>query len=247
MKTLLLLLTLLVGGTAFAKDTVAIAAAADLIYCLDELDASFQKAHPDIEVKVSTGSSGNFFAQIKNGAPFDVFLSADMSYPNELIKAGLAEEKSLTPYAIGRIVVWTTKEGVDISGGIESLTKASRIAIANPDHAPYGKAAKAALEHFQLWDKMQSKIVLGENIAQTAQFVQTGNVDAGIVALSLVLSPKLAKVGYYADIPLDSYPKLEQGAVITKYGSANAAAALYLEFLRSKEAREIFDRYGFRP
>ena len=248
MKTRFVALLLLIatGSLLPAKDTLTVAAAADLIYCLEELDAAFQKAHPDIEVKVSTGSSGNFFAQIKNGGPFDVFLSADLSYPKELIKAGLAEESSLTKYAVGRIVVWTTKEGFDVSGGISSLTKATHVAIANPEHAPYGRAAKAALEHFQLWTKVQSKIVYGENIAQTAQFIQTGNAEAGIVALSLVLSPKLANTGHYADIPADSYPKLEQGAVITKQGAQKAAAQQYIDFLRSKEAREIFDRYGFR-
>jgi len=238
----------LVPGRVEAAETLSIAAAADLVYCLEPLNKAFREAHPGIDVKVATGSSGNFFAQIKNGGPFDVFLSADVSYPQELIKAGLAEEKSLTPYALGRIVVWTVKKDVDVSKGLAALAapEVKKVAIANPDHAPYGRAAKEALEHAKLWDAMKDKLVLGENIAQTAQFIQTGNADAGIVALSLVLSPNLADAGHWAEVPVESYPPLEQAAVVTKNGSANPAAAIYLEFLRSPEARKIFDQFGFR-
>jgi molybdate transport system substrate-binding protein len=243
-----LLLALAAMGSAVAGESVSVAAAADLAYCLDALDAGFAKVHPEVTVKVSTGSSGNFFSQIRNGAPFDVFLSADMSLPRELVKGGFAEAGSLTPYAVGRIVLWTTREGIDVSRGLAAVTgdEVHKLAIANPAHAPYGRAARAALEHGKLWEAVQSKLVLGENIAQTAQFVQTGNADAGIVALSLVLAPALAKVGHYAEIPTDFYPALEQGAVITKRGAANPAAARYLEFLRSADARRIFDRFGFR-
>jgi len=124
--------------------------------------------------------------------------------------------------------------------------KIKKVAIANPAHAPYGRAAKAALEHLKLWEAIQPKLVLGENIAQTAQFVQTGNVDAGIVALSLVLSSKLKNAGSYYLIPEASFPRLEQGAVLTKKGIQNPAAKKYLAFLRSKQAREVFNRYGFR-
>jgi len=227
--------------------TLLVCAASDLTYCLEELNAAFQKAHPEITVKATLGASGNLLAQIQNGAPYDVFLSADIQYPKALIDAKAAEADSLTPYATGHLVVWTTTPGIDVKGGAGSLTADAiqKIAIANPEHAPYGRAAKAALEHLGLWEKLREKIVLGENIAQTAQFVETGNAQAGIVALSLVLSPKLANRGSYAAIPLDSYPALEQGAVITKKGGANPAAKTYLEFLKSPEARAIFDRYGF--
>ena len=228
--------------------TLSIAAAADLVFCLDALDAEFKKAHPDADLKVSSGSSGNFFAQIQNGAPFDVFLSADMKYPRDLAQAGQADAKTLTPYALGRIVLWTTRPDVDVSGGLGSLTgeRIKKIAIANPDHAPYGRAAKEALEHEKLWAAVQSKLVLGENIAQTAQFVQTGNADAGIVALSLVLAPATKGIGKYVEIPDAFHTPLEQGLVITKHGTGNPLAAEYLEFLRSKAARTIFDTYGFR-
>ncbi len=239
----------LIGTAAAYAEELTIAAAADLTYCLQDLNTAFRQAHPEAVLKVSTGSSGNFFAEIKNGAPFDIFLSADMNYPRELVKAGLAEETNLVQYAVGRIVLWTKSEKVDVSRGLTVLRDAQaikKIAIANPEHAPYGRAAKSALEHEKLWQEVQSRIVIGENIAQAAQFVETGNADAGIIALSLVMSPKLEKVGRYFEIPTDSYPPLEQGAVVTKIGAAKPLAKAYLEFLRSPDARKIFDRYGFR-
>lgn len=229
-------------------ETLSIAAASDLVYCLEELNTTFQHSRPMVDLKVSTGSSGNFFAQIQQGAPFDIFLSADMKYPKELIKAGLADSSRLTLYAIGYIVLWSMRLDIEVARGLEILRdeNITKVAIANPAHAPYGRAAKAALEHFKLWDQIQPKLVLGENIAQTAQFIQTGNVDAGIVALSLVVSPKLKNAGRYYLIPEASFPRLEQGAVLTKRGIKNPAAKHYLEFLRSAQAREIFNRYGFR-
>jgi molybdate transport system substrate-binding protein len=229
-------------------DSLSVAAASDLVYCLEELNAAFRKAYPQVDLKSMTGASGTIFAQIQNGAPFDVFLSADVKYPRELIKAGLAEEKSLTVYAIGHLVVWTNRDGVDVSAGLSALNGAAvkKIAIANPEHAPYGRAAKAALEQAKLWDTVKDRLVFGENIAQTAQFVETGNADAGIVALSLVMSPRLQKVGRWTPVPVEAHPKLEQAVVVTKRGASNPLAGEYVDFLRSKEAREVFDRYGFR-
>ena len=247
--TLLAVLFPALPPAARAADSVSIAAAADLVFCLDDLDAAFQQAHPGADLKVSSGSSGNFTAQIKNGAPFDVFLSADMSYPRDLVKAGLDDEKSLTQYAVGRLAFWTAKPDVDVTKGLAVLAgpePVKKLAIANPDHAPYGRAAKEALQHEKLWDAVQPRVVLGENIAQTAQFVETGNADAGLVALSLVLSPKLAKVGKWQEVPVDFYGKLAQGAVLTTAGAKNPLARAYLEFLRTPAARQIFDRYGFR-
>lgn len=244
----LALLAALPGRAQEGRQPLAIAAAADLVYCLKDLDAAFTKQHADVDLKVSTGSSGNFCAQIQNGAPFDVFLSADVSFPQTLAKAGLANADSLTIYAIGRIVLWTTKADVDVTKGLAVVNAdaVKKFAIANPEHAPYGRAAKAALGHEGLWTAAEPKLVLGENIAQTAQFVQTGAADAGVVALSLVLSPALEKTGRWVEIPTDFYPKLEQAAILTARGAKNPAAKAYVEFLRTKEARAIFDRYGFR-
>lgn len=232
---------------AWAGETLNIAAAADLTLCLQDLDAAFARIHPEIELKPATGSSGNFLAQIRNGAPFDIFLSADMSYPRQLVKDGQAEASSLTLYATGHLVLWSTNPAVDVSQGLKVLKTdaVKKFAIANPDVAPYGRAARAALESAGLWDALQPKLVRGENIAQTAQFVQTGNVDAGIVALSLVVAPKVAGTGRFQRIAEDQYPVLEQGAVITARGAGNPAAKAYIGFLRSPEARAVFDRYGF--
>jgi molybdate transport system substrate-binding protein len=171
-----------------------------------------------------------------------------MKYPRDLVSVGLADASTLTPYALGRIVLWTTRPDLDLSTGLDSLRGASvrKVAIANPDHAPYGRAAKQALEHEKLWEALQGKLVIGENIAQTAQFVQTGNADAGIVALSLVLAPETRGVGKYVEIPDAFHAPLEQGLVITKHGTGNPLAAEYLQFLRTKAARGIFDTYGFR-
>ncbi|HZR36109.1 MAG TPA: molybdate ABC transporter substrate-binding protein [Nevskia sp.] len=248
-KLLLLLAGVLCLGPARAAEpqTLYIAAAADLTLCLKELDAAFARTHPGVELKPTTGSSGSFLAQIKNGAPFDVFLSADMSYPKQLVKDGEADESSLTLYAAGHLVLWSTSPAVDVSQGLAVLNTAAvrKFAIANPDIAPYGRAARAALEKAGLWDVLQPKLVRGENIAQTAQFVQSGNVDAGIVALSLVAAPPAAGAGKYWRVPEDQYPVLEQGAVITARGAANPAARAYIEFLRTPEARAVLDRYGF--
>lgn len=236
------------AGGGRAAESVSIAAASDLVFCLEELGRAFTNAHPTVTLKTSTGASGNFFAQIKNGVPFDVFLSADMNYPRELIKAGAAEEGTLMQYAVGHLVLWTTRTNVSVTNGLASLRYPAikRIAIANPEHAPYGRAARAALQHAGLWDALQPRLVLGENIAQTAQFVQSGNADAGIVGLSLVSSPRLKNVGRWIAVPPESHPPLEQGAVLTARAKGNAAAREFLKFLGTKHAREIFDAYGFR-
>ncbi|WP_439640399.1 molybdate ABC transporter substrate-binding protein [Nevskia sp.] len=247
-RWLLALLVVMTTAPVYAEPpSLTIAAASDLAACMDDLNAEFRRQYPEVELKTTTGASGNFFAQIKAGAPFDVFLSADLSYPRELVKAGLAEESSLLLYATGHLALWTTRDGVDISGGLAALRQPAlgRIAIANPDVAPYGRAAKAALQSAGVWDTVKDRLVLGENIAQTAQFVQTGNVDAGLVSLSLLKAPKMAGVGRYVEIPEGLHPRLEQGGVITRHGTANPMAAAYLRFLASPGARAVFDRYGF--
>jgi molybdate transport system substrate-binding protein len=243
-----LLLFGLPGLTSWAASTVSVAAASDLIFCLDALQAEFSRAEPNVTLKTSTGSSGNFYAQIRHGAPYDVFLSADLRYPRELIAAGAAEASSLTLYAIGRIVIWSLRPELDLSdlGKLVRDVRVQRFAIANPAHAPYGRAAMEALEHVGAWNDARPKLVLGENIAQAAQFVQTGNAETGIVALSLVLAPKLANAGRWVEIPIGYHAPLEQGVVLTRSGAANPAAGRYLEFLRSPAARAIFERYGFR-
>ncbi|MEK6211276.1 MAG: molybdate ABC transporter substrate-binding protein [Pseudomonadota bacterium] len=242
-----MLVALCICAPAVARAEVLVAAASDLVYCMQELNAEFRKARSDIDVVVSVGSSGTFFAQIRNGAPFDLFLSADMEFPRRLIEEGVADRSSLAPYAIGRIVLWSTRADLDLRRGIDVLTDKtiSRIAIANPEHAPYGRAAKAAMEKAGIWNTVQPKVVFGGNISQARQFVQSGNADVGIIALSLVMAPVVQGIGQYALIPEDAHPRLEQGAVLTVRGAKNPGAQAYMEFLRSPQARSIFEKYGF--
>jgi molybdate transport system substrate-binding protein len=245
-------LLLLGSGLSQAADPppipLRIAAAADLVFCLDALNEAFRQAHPGTPVHVSPGSSGNLLAQIQQGAPFDLFLSADRSYPLALIAAGSAESNSLTHYANGRLVLWTLKPEIVVTNGLSVLTHPAfrRLVLANPDHAPYGRAARDALQRAGLWNQVTNRLVLADNIAQAAQWVQTGAADAGLVALSLVSAPRLKNLGTYWVLPEDSHVPLEQAAVLTRRGATNSAARAYLNFLRTPEARAIFDQYGFR-
>jgi molybdate transport system substrate-binding protein len=248
MKTLIILTMAAVWMKPVLGATVAVAAAADLTYCVEELNQGYRRNHPDTELKVSTRSSGNFYTQIEHGAPYDVFLSADISFPRKLVEEGFADGSTLSVYSVGRLALWTTKPGtVSLDKGIEILRDPAvkRIAIANPEFAPYGRPAKAALETAGLWNEIQSRLVTGENIAQTAQFVQSGNVDVGFVALSLLYTPTLRNVGRYIQVDPKLYPPLQQALVLTNAGTENSAARDYLQFLGSQEARTIFDRYGF--
>jgi molybdate transport system substrate-binding protein len=250
-KIFVLLLASMLSLPALAAPVLAapllIAAAADLSYCIDDIAASFRKEAPDAEIKISTGASGNFFAQIRNGAPFDVFLSADVDYPAQLARLGAAEGNTLTRYAVGRLVLWSPDPGLDVDKGLALLRdpRITRVAIANPATAPYGRAAKAALERDGLWVAVQAKLVVGENIAQTSQFVQTGNAQVGLVSLASLRSPKLAGVGRYVLVPDTGLAPIEQAAIVTKHGAANPLAARFVRFLGSPAARAILERNGF--
>jgi len=246
-KLLILLLAWTFAGPALARPLL-VAAASDLGYCIDELLAAYRKTAPDVEPKVSLGASGNFFAQIRNGAPFEVFLSADMDYPRQLIALGAATSSAPVPYAIGRIALWSLDPQIDPARGLAALVadeRVKRVAIANPVTAPYGRAAKAALVRDGLWDTVQTKLVIGENIAQTAQFVQTGNAQVGIISYATLHSTKLKGVGRHALVPLAGLAPIEQGAIVTKAGASNSHAAGFLRFLGSPEARAILARNGF--
>ena len=226
-----------------------IAAAADLKFALDEVLVAFRKAHPEHEAKPTYGSSGTLFAQIDNGAPFDIFLSADVKFPRQLIERGKAEKDTLFLYAIGHLVVWVPQESkLDVATlGVKTLLDASvrKAAIANPEVAPYGAAAVAALKKLGVHDAVRGKLVLGENVAQAAQFVQSGAAEAGVISLSLALAPKMKDAGRYWEVPADAFPKLEQAGVI-RTGTANRAGAAQLrEFLISPAGRDVLKRYGF--
>ncbi len=234
-------------------DEIRVAAASDLNFVLREVAAGFEK-QSGRRLRVSYGSSGNFFAQIRSGAPFDVFFSADADYPLKLEAEGLTQPASLHVYAVGRIVVWTLRGAhplrqEDMSqAGIRVLLNPGirKIAIANPKHAPYGRAAVAALKHFGLYQQVEPRLVFGENVAQAAQFVESGNAQAGIIALSLASAPQMKERGEMWLIPQEAHPRLEQAAVVLRAARSPRAAAALLDYLRSPEGQAILKRYGFQ-
>ena len=227
---------------------ITVAAAADLNDVLPEIVARYTKQTGQ-PVKLVYGSSGNLTNQIRNGAPFDVFFSADEEYPKQLIADGLAVRDSLYRYAVGRLVLWVPNEStLDLPTlGMRALLDPSvkKIAIANPQHAPYGRAAEAALKHFGLYNQVAPKLVLGENVAQAAQFVESGNAQAGLIALSHALAPAMKNRGHYWTVPLDSYPMLNQAAVLLSRSKSQAAARIFIEFARAPEAASLLGAYGF--
>lgn len=240
-------LLLAIPFVAHAADKLSVAAAANLVFALESLTREFKATEPSTDVTVVTGASGNLVAQIQNGAPFDLFLSADVDYPEQLVRRGFADASSFTKFATGRLVLWTTRPRVDVTStaAVVRDPNVRRIAIANPKTAPYGEAAREAMSKLGLWEAAKTKIVVGESISQTAQFVDTGNADAGFVAMSLVLSPRLKERGRWQEIDASLYSPLDHAAVITKRGVNNPAAARFLRFLGGAEARAILERFGY--
>jgi len=247
----LLSLMCLAAGTAtlYAQpSSVAVAAAADLQAVMPQLVRRFER-DAGVRATVAYGSSGNFFAQIQNGAPFDVFFSADVDYPRRLVASGHADADSLYEYATGHLVVWTRADsGIDVTRGLSIVTddRVMRIAIANPQYAPYGRAAVAALQHEKLYERVKSKLVLGENLSQTAQFAQTGNAQVGIISLSLALGPALGS-GKYAEVPTAFHPPIQQAVVVLSRSKNKAAARQLLDYLRRPETAKLLQSFGFAP
>lgn len=233
--------------TAGARaEMITVAAAADLKFALEEVTAAFRAAHPDDKIEVIYGSSGKFHTQIRNGAPFDLFFSADIAYPRELQQKGLAAGDP-TRYAIGRIVLWS-RDARLAKLPLKALATEPAIrkfAIANPQHAPYGRRAMEALRHQDVWQAIEPRLVFGENIAHTAQFVDTGAAEAGIVALSLALSPTMAERGTWTLIPAEWHEPLEQAFIITRHGAGKPLAKALATYVASPPARAILRRYGF--
>lgn len=243
---------LAVGGSggdvsAQTRRALTVAAASDLQAALPDIVKRFER-EANAAVTVSFGSSGNFFAQLQNGAPYDLYLSADIEYPRRLIASGHADASSLYQYATGRIVLWTRKDsGVDVRGGLRSLTdpRVKRIAIANPKFAPYGRAADAALRYEKVYDAIRDKLVLGDNISQTAQLVDSGNATVGIIALSLAVGPALRARGTYSEIPAASHPPLDQAAVIVSASANKALAREFLAYLTRPDISTHLHQFGF--
>jgi len=231
-----------------ADREINVAAAADLSSALQEIAADYEK-RTGVVVKLSFGASGALSQQIQNGAPFDVFFSADMDYPRQLIAGGQADGTTLYRYAVGQLVLWVPKDSpLDVEHkGMDVLLVPSvkKISIANPQHAPYGRAAAAALQHYGLYEKLTGQLVLGENVSQAAQFVESGNAQAGFVALAHAVAPAMQGKGRYWVVPAEAYPPLDQGVILISRSAHSKDAAAFLGFVKTEEVAGMLGRYGF--
>ncbi len=247
MKFIFSLLLALALNPMLHTQELTIAAAADLRPPLDEIAARF-KADSGITLRVSYGSSGNFFQQLQNGAPFDVFLSANVEYPKKLEQDGLVASGTYYEFARGSIVLMVPYDSkIDLADGLHALLTPAvkKIAIANPSHAPYGQAAVAAIKSAGIYNWVASHLVMGENISETASFVLSGAADAGVVAKSLALAPAAAKRIKFVDIPAKDYPPLLQAMIVLKSSKNQQAAARFEKFMRSEGAKKILNQFGF--
>jgi len=232
--------------SAAAAEEVRIAAATNFLSTLKEIVVNFDRDTGHTAV-ISSGSSGRLYAQIRNGAPFDVFLSADVRRPRLMEEEGLAVEGSRFTYAVGRLTLWSPDSNLVTGEGKLVLSNGSftHLAIANPKTAPYGAAAKTTLQALGLWNHMKSRIVRGENIGQTFQFVFSQNAQLGFVALSQVLDPKINGAGSRWDVPVNLHAPLRQQAVLLVRGQHNQAAKAFLAFVKGTKARKIIERFGY--
>lgn len=238
----------LMPPVARAEDATLVAAAADLKFAVQEIADAFT-AETGKDVKLAFGSTGNFARQIREGAPFELFMAADEAFILDLAKDGFLRDEG-TLYAEGRIVIMVPHGSAlkadaaldDLAAGLAD-ERVKKFAIANPEHAPYGMRAEEALRHRGLWDKVQPALVMGENVAQAAQFATSGNAQGGIVAYSLALSPEVSKLGSFALIPAEWHSPLLQRMALTK--NARAGAEAFYAYMQSPKAREIMERYGF--
>lgn len=232
------------------SSTLTIAVASSVQFAMEDVLKEFSAAHPEVTVKATYGSSGHFFAQIQNEAPFDVFLAADMDYPDKLMKAGLALDDEVSPYAVGGLVLWVPKSSpLDVEKlGIAALNDPAvkKIAIANPKLAPYGTAAVAAMKSLKVYEPAEPKLVLGENISQTAQFVEGGAADIGFLALSHAVSDRMKGKGRWWEVPADAFPAIEQGMVIVRRTPSAAAAQVFRDFVLREAGGKVLQRHGFK-
>jgi len=246
--TLLLALTLILSSfTPKTEDKVSVAVAANMQFTMQQLKAEFEK-ETAIQVDVTVGSSGKLCAQIIESAPFDVFVSADMSYAEELNKKGFAANAPEV-YAWGSLVLWTMDNKITPTADLKVLYTpgVKKIAIANPKTAPYGVAAEEALKYYKIYDLVKDKLVYGENIGQTQQFIASQAAEIGFIAKSLVLSDEMKGKGKWVDIDKKTYAPIAQGAVVLKHGreTNNTPSQKFYQFLYSPKAKAIFKKYGY--
>ncbi|MBV9625173.1 MAG: molybdate ABC transporter substrate-binding protein [Acidobacteria bacterium] len=246
-QALIAIFTSALAVHAAAAQEITVAAAADLQTAMQELAGRYQKENGK-SVKVIYGSSGNLFQQIQNGAPFDMFFSANLDYPKRLEAAGLALPGSYYQYARGKIAVWVQNDSkIDLNAGLKALLDPTikKIAIANPLHAPYGLAAVSAMQKEGIYEKVKEKLIFGENISQTSSFIISGSAEIGVVALSLALSPNMKDKGRYAEIAADEYPPIEQACVILNSSKETAFAQKFLSYIKDNETAKVLAHYGF--
>ncbi|REG90761.1 molybdate ABC transporter substrate-binding protein [Flavobacterium aquicola] len=245
-KSFSLFVLLFVANTVFPQQKATVVVAANLKTAMDSILKVYKQKNPNDEIQVTYGASGKFYEQISNGAPFDLFFSADMNYPTQLKNNGFAISP-IKLYAIGRLAIWSKK----LDPNIEKMNlllnpKVKKIAIGNPKTAPYGAKTIESLKHFKLYTKVKNNLVFGENIAQAAQFAAFGAADIGIIALSDALSPAMIKErGKYYVIPQKSHSRLEQGCVILKHGKGNTVAKQFYDYISSEKAIKILTYYGY--
>ncbi len=233
--------------TIAQEKKITVAVAANMQYAFAELKSEFEKSN-HIGVNVVIGASGNLTRQIMQGAPFDVFISADTKYPENLYQNGVAAEKPKV-YARGALVLWTIKDDLPLQKDLQFLLspRIKNIAIANPRIAPYGKAAEALLKKAGIWEKLKKKLVYGESISQTTQFVASGNADIGFTAKAVVLSDQMKNKGKWIELDEQDYPPISQAAVLLKYGVKDhePEARKFYSFLFSEKAKDIYKKYGY--
>jgi molybdate transport system substrate-binding protein len=236
-----------ITGTAQNRNVVTVAAAADLSDPLKEIAGPFEK-NTGTRLNIVVGSSGQLCTQIENGAPFDVFMSADTNYPQQLIAEGKADGGTLFTYGTGRLVLMANADSpIDLHDIAGTLLGASvrKIAIANPQHAPYGRAAVEALKALGVYAKVAQKLAIGENVSQAAQFVETGNAQVGFVAMARVMAPGERGRVKYAEVPAGAYTPIKQAAVVLSRAAGNSAAHAFLQYLKTPDAVAVLRKYGF--
>jgi molybdate transport system substrate-binding protein len=245
MKEFLLSLVLLVlVVTPALGEQVLVAVAANFVPPFREVATEFEKATGH-NVQIAAGSSGNFYAQIKNGAPFDVFFSADNERPKLLEEEGLGVKGTRFTYAIGRLVLWSPDPNLVKGQDTLRSQKFKHLAVANPKTAPYGVAAMQAMQKLGIWESIQPRLVMGEGLGQTMGFIESGNAELGFLALSQVLDPKITGKGGRWDVPVDLHEPIQQDVVLLTKGKDNPAAKALMEFVSRSQATAIIERYGY--
>jgi len=245
MKRVIISFAILVATLSLSAQKVNVAAAANLRYVLEEIKTAYVKQHPKAKVNLTFGASGMLVQQIQNGASFDFFMAADNEFPVKLKDKGLTTG-AMSTYAFGKLAIYSTSLDVEKLGlGVLRNPSVKKIAIANPETAPYGERSIELLKSQKLYESFKSKIVLGENISQTAQFAFTGNVEIGFIALSLAMAPEMTGKGNYYIIPQNLYKPIEQACILIKTPVLNTEASRFRKFVLSAATKDIWEKWGY--